>query len=239
MGNEPTGGAAGLVLNVEDFEPARYMRTRILQKAGYSVLEAASAAEALSAVNHVTPAVALIDINLPDGNGVTLCDTVKRLHPQTPVLLISAYPISDEIRQAGLAAGAYGSLGEPVAAEALLRGVSQAIAGENSLAGCAAWVVTDPVGFILDASREGAELLNGTIRGLLARNLLVFFDQDRDSWRVALTRAASGERVVLTGRLRPKERRPLAVTVQIAKADAWDRPALQWRLSRAPAKPGN
>lgn len=223
-----------VVLNVDDFAPTRFLRTRLFRKAGFSVVEAASATEALSAVSRAPVSVALIDVNLPDSNGIALCDTVKRLHPQVPVLLISAFTISDDLREAGLAAGAYSCLGEPVAPEALIGSINDALAGLTDSAPSTSWVVTDHLGFIVDASPEGAELLNGTVRGLQQRNLLVFFDRDRDAWRAAVERAANGDRVVLEGRLRPKERRPFTVGVEIVRTTSWDRPALVWRLTRAP-----
>lgn len=224
-----------VILNIEDAEPTRFLRTRLFRNAGFNVVEAATAAEALSAVSRAPVSVALIDVRLPDSNGIALCDTVKRLHPQVPVVLISAFTISDDMRQASLAAGAYGCLGEPVSPEALLNNIQNALAALGESHASPAWVVTDHLGFILDASPEGAELLNGTVRGLHERNLLIFFDKDRETWRGAVARAVSGDRVSLTGRLRPKERRPLTVGVEIVATTAWDTPALRWRLTRIEA----
>jgi hypothetical protein len=164
-----------VILNVEDAEPTRFFRTRLFRSAGFTVLEAASAA------------------------------------------------------------GAYGCLGAPVSPEALVASINNALAGVGESDPSTAWLVTDQLGFILDASPEGAELLNGTVRGLHDRNLLIFFDKDRETWRAAVARAVSGDRVSLTGRLRPKERRPLTVGVEIVATSAWDMPALRWRLTRIPA----
>src|ERR1700733_6532541 len=58
------------IVNVDDHESARYLRTRLLQRAGYWVLEASSAAMALECVRRVKPDLVLLDVNLPDGSGI-------------------------------------------------------------------------------------------------------------------------------------------------------------------------
>jgi PAS domain-containing protein len=90
-------------------------------------------------------------------------------------------------------------------------------------------------GTIVDANTAGARLLSGTPRGLLRRNLLVFFEQERDAWRQAMMRATLGERVQRSGRVRPKERRPVTVRVEITKADGDSHAALLWLFERDPA----
>jgi CheY-like chemotaxis protein len=208
------------LLNVEDFEPSRFRRTRIFRAAGYNVVEAATAREALAAAALHQLSVALIDIVLPDSNGIELCDTLKRLHPELPVLLISSMAISPQIRNAGFAAGADGYLGEPVESETLLRSVGNAMSGVAAETASDMWLVTDSRGLILETSTSAAHLLSTSQRGLRQRSLIVFFDQDRDGWRDAMTRATSGERVVRSGHLRPKERRPVRVHVEIQKTNA-------------------
>jgi CheY-like chemotaxis protein len=232
MNSTAEEGRARTLLNVEDYEPSRFLRTRVLRAAGFNVIEAASAAEALTAASHETLSVALVDVNLPDSNGIVLCDTLKRLRPGLPVLLISAISLSDEARNAGLAAGADAYLGEPLGREHLVRSVEEALERVTAREPSEAWVVTDCQGFILDASREGAAVLSGTPRGLLQRNLLIFFDQDRDAWREAMARAGEGDRVVRSGRLRPRERRPVRVRARIEAASEWGRRALLWSFER-------
>lgn len=97
----------------------------------------------------------------------------------------------------------------------------------NVQQGSDAWILTDPTGIILGVSPAGAQLLSVSVRGLQQRNLILFFERDRDTWRAALMRASLGESVALSGRLRPKDRRPVAVGVTIEPAD-WLRPALRW-----------
>lgn len=221
------------LLNVEDFEPSRFRRTRIFRAAGFNVVEAASAREALAAAARRSLSIALIDVHLPDSSGIDLCDTLKRLHPELPVLLISAAGISPEIREAGLAAGAHSYLDEPVASEALLRSVGNALTGIAAEAPSDTWLVTDCRGIILEASGPGARLLSASQRGLRQRNLIVFFEHDRDGWRDAMMRAARGERIVRSGHVRPKERRPIRVHVEIHKTNDGIAPPLLWTFRQA------
>jgi CheY-like chemotaxis protein len=218
------------LLNVEDYEPSRFLRTRLFRGAGFTVVEAASAKAALATAIHQPLSVALIDVHLPDGSGITLCETLKRLNPQLPVLLISAVSASEEIQQAGLAAGARAYLGEPVPSDLLLRSVTDALEPEGKRTESDTWITTDLQGFILDLSRDAARLLSGTARGLQHRSLLLFFDRDRDAWQDAMTRAARGDRIFRAGRIRPRERKPVPVRAEIQRTSD-DRPAaLVWNL---------
>jgi two-component system, NtrC family, response regulator GlrR len=223
----PRSGSAPILLNVEDFDDARFLRSRVFRTAGYDVVEAATAGEAFQAAAVNRPSVALIDVNLPDASGITLCDTLKRLHPDLPVLLISAVSLSSDAQTAALAAGASGYLREPVPAEMLIDSVRQAMA-RPAPSDSNPWLVTDANGVILEASTTGARLLSASPRGLQRRNLLIFFEQEREAWRDAMTRAAVGERVCRSGRVRPKERKPVMVRVEIAKAEPRSSSDLIW-----------
>ena len=81
------------VLCVEDEELQLRMRTRLLESAGYRVLEAQSAEEALDIFrsNHVDAVVMDYWLSGPGGNGTALAEQIKRLRPKTPVLMLSGF----------------------------------------------------------------------------------------------------------------------------------------------------
>ena len=83
------------------------------------------------------------------------------------------------------------------------------------------WVVTDAYGMLLEASPEAAEMLNLTTTGLRWRQLLVFFDGGREHWLQALRAAAAGLMIDREGALRPRDKRPLRVRVEITRAHDW------------------
>ncbi len=104
-----------MILNVDDHEVNRYIRTQILQKAGYRVIEAATGKEALSTWASQKPSLVLLDINLPDMHGVEVCRRIKALStPRTIVVHVSATYVDTADQAKGLFEGADGYLCEPV-----------------------------------------------------------------------------------------------------------------------------
>ena len=104
------------ILNVNDDESTRYIVTRMLQRAGYIVIEAATGRDALKQTQSEHPALVVLDVKLPDINGVEVCRLIKT-DPTTaniPVLHLSATKIGTEDRAYGLESGADGYLTQPV-----------------------------------------------------------------------------------------------------------------------------
>jgi two-component sensor histidine kinase len=114
-------GTPEIILNVDDNEPGRYATTRILSRAGFQVIEAGTGKEALRLVRSVAPPLIILDINLPDMNGIEVCRQIKT-DPQTAttmVLQVSATNIALLDRVQSLSAGADSFLVEPVEPEEL------------------------------------------------------------------------------------------------------------------------
>ncbi len=61
----------------------------ILHDAGFEVVTAATASEALDAASLRAPDVAILDLVLPDGNGVEVCRSIRQWS-QMPILVLSA-----------------------------------------------------------------------------------------------------------------------------------------------------
>jgi CheY-like chemotaxis protein len=219
-------GGSPVLLNVQPCEVTQYLRARAFRAAGYEVVNAASGADALTAVRQYTPSVALLDARLPDIDTFDLCETLKRLHPYLVVVTIAPRPNDADPEHAPLLPTADAYAHEPITIEELVALVGSTLVRTSAEAN--AWVISDDSGIILDVSTIAARLLNGTIRGLCQRNLLMFFERDRDSWRTAVVRACSGERVLQLGRIRPKERRPVHVAVEVSRWAPCERPALRW-----------
>jgi signal transduction histidine kinase len=108
-----TAVAIPTVLNVDDGDAQRYVKTRDLQSSGFAVLEARSGAEALQAVEREKPQVVLLDVQLPDINGTDVCVYIKRKWPEVMVLMTSATFTSAEDRTFGLDSGADSYLLQP------------------------------------------------------------------------------------------------------------------------------
>jgi signal transduction histidine kinase len=114
--------AESLILNVDDYVPGRYARTKLLKQAGYRVIEAGSGSETLELIKEHKPTLILLDVNLPDISGFEVCRQLRR-DPQTeslPILHISASSVLSHHQVNGLEAGADGYLVEPVEPAVLL-----------------------------------------------------------------------------------------------------------------------
>src|SRR5262245_25246458 len=72
-----TAAAEELILNVDDTEAARYAKSRILTRAGFRVIEAATGTEAIAKAKSECPALVLLDVKLPDINGMEVCRILK------------------------------------------------------------------------------------------------------------------------------------------------------------------
>jgi PAS domain S-box-containing protein len=110
------------ILNVDDNEAGRYAKTCILKRAGYHVVEAATGAAALQLVTELGPELVLLDIKLPDINGVEVCRAIKNnpASADTMILQISAVHVTAADRVKSLDSGADGYLTEPIEAEELI-----------------------------------------------------------------------------------------------------------------------
>jgi len=96
------------ILNIDDDEAARYVKSRVLTQAGYEVIEAANAVDGLAIVRNDQVHLALVDVKLPDISGLDLCRLIKT-DPKSrsiPVIQISAVFVSELDELIGLAHGA-------------------------------------------------------------------------------------------------------------------------------------
>ncbi len=107
------------ILLVEDDRKAAALLMRGLREEGFVVDHAASLAEADEAAFVTTHDLIVLDGMLPDGDGVTLCRTLRARGQQVPVLMLTARDaLSDRVD--GLNAGADDYLTKPFEFEELL-----------------------------------------------------------------------------------------------------------------------
>ena len=86
------------------------------------------APEALDAARREQPDVVLVDYHLPDGDGLSLCRSLKRLQPPPAVLVYSAFA-SGRLALAALVAGADGVLEKGASADELFDAIRNVAAG--------------------------------------------------------------------------------------------------------------
>jgi DNA-binding response OmpR family regulator len=84
------GKARRRVLIVED-EPALRLSYERHFQPRYELVFASTGAEALVKLGEQTPDVAVLDMRLPDTDGVELLRRIRETHPRLPVIITTAY----------------------------------------------------------------------------------------------------------------------------------------------------
>ena len=90
-------GDALAVLVVDDQPPFRAAAKAVLRRLDGFVLagEAASGEEAIALADELHPALVLMDINMPEMNGIEATRRIVAAHPETVVILCSTYEFAD------------------------------------------------------------------------------------------------------------------------------------------------
>jgi signal transduction histidine kinase len=110
------------ILVVDDTPDLLDLFSTLLQRAGYKVLRAATGQECLRIVREELPDLVLLDVMLPDLDGIEVCKRIKSDRDTAAVLVIhiSGMRTSADNEAEGLEAGADGYLTKPVEPRALL-----------------------------------------------------------------------------------------------------------------------
>ena len=128
------------VLVVDDHVATRTGIVHLLSSADPSlqiVGEAGSGRDAVGAWRALRPDVVLMDLKMPDGDGVEAIATIRAEDPSATVVAVSAFA-SDESVAGALRAGARGYVGKDASPAELAAAVSAASRGETVLSGVAA-----------------------------------------------------------------------------------------------------
>jgi DNA-binding response OmpR family regulator len=108
--------AGPVVLLVDDDPAIRRAVAAGLELEGFSVVPASGGRAALEAATRVSPAVILLDLNMPDLDGLEVLERLRAAGDQVPVCVLSARDEVDD-RVAGLQAGADDYVVKPFALE--------------------------------------------------------------------------------------------------------------------------
>lgn len=103
------------VLLVEDTEDNRFMMRRLLEMAGYQVVEATNGEEAVELAGSEHPQLILMDLSLPVIDGLAATRAIRKLDGlgKVPIVAVSAHDSSDFQAEA-LSAGCNGYITKPI-----------------------------------------------------------------------------------------------------------------------------
>ncbi len=92
--------------------------------------EASTAGQTLPRVSAVQPDVAVLDMRLPDGDGIDVCRDIRSAHPQVACLILTAFD-DDRASEAAVLAGAAGYVLKDIRANGLLESIRAVAAGKT------------------------------------------------------------------------------------------------------------
>lgn len=122
------------VFLLDDHEVVRQGVRALLESTGEVVVvgEAGLAAEAVARIRAVRPRVAILDVRLPDGNGVEVCREVRNDLPDVHCLMLTSYS-DDEALFEAIMAGASGYVLKQIRGNELIQAVRRVARGESLL----------------------------------------------------------------------------------------------------------
>lgn len=154
----PSGAVAVRVFLVDDHEVVlQGLRQLLVSETGFEVVgEARTAQEGLEAIVAARPDVAVIDVRLPDGNGVDVARDVRSAAPSVRCIMFTAFSAEDAFLRSVIA-GAAGYLTKDADRMTVIDSVRRAAAGESLIDAAT-----------LDGLREN-NTANSDFKGLLGR----------------------------------------------------------------------
>ena len=121
-------------LIIDDHAVVRSGIRRALESRGdIHVFEAASKAEALAQIAHVSPQLLIIDINLPDGSGLEIVSWVRTISTEMAIVVLT-FNESDDFLLSAMRAGASAYVNKSAPLTELTAAVDHALASPGSFA---------------------------------------------------------------------------------------------------------
>src|SRR5437762_9653820 len=120
------------ILIIDDERPILLTLEALLGRHGYQPETAATAAQGMRVLQNNPPAVVLLDLQLPDADGLQMLDQIKGEHPETQVIILTAHDsLSNAIES--IKRGAYHFISKPYAPEELLSLIEKALEKQSLL----------------------------------------------------------------------------------------------------------
>ncbi|AFQ45634.1 sigma-54-dependent transcriptional regulator [Desulfosporosinus meridiei] len=118
------------VLVIDDEEGVCELLRDVLENAGYEVFVTYTASEGIDALNSYNPDAILLDIKLPDGDGIKVMQRIKGINVAVPIILMTAFGTTEIAIQA-MKEGAHDYLNKPLNLDELILSVQKAVRMKN------------------------------------------------------------------------------------------------------------
>jgi len=118
--------AKSVILLVDDEDSIRFFLEKILVQEGYEVHSAKTGVEAVEMTQRYIPDLILLDLKLPDINGIEVLERVKAIFPEICVVMITAFGAIETAVQA-MKQGAYDFVTKPIILDQLLIIIKKAL----------------------------------------------------------------------------------------------------------------
>src|SRR2546428_9385644 len=120
------------ILIIDDERPILLTLEALLSRHGFETETAATAAAGLKALKNKPPSLVLLDLQLPDAEGLQMLDQIKSGQPETQVIILTAHDtLSNAIES--IKRGAFHFISKPYAPEELLSLVEKALEKQSLL----------------------------------------------------------------------------------------------------------
>jgi len=118
------------ILIVDDDQIVLDSCKRVFEAEGFEVYLVSDAIKALEVLEHTTFDLLLVDVKMPEYDGIDLMRMIKKKWPQLPIILMSGYP-THETMEAGAQNGAAQFIDKPFTPEELIKTVRMVMKHEK------------------------------------------------------------------------------------------------------------
>ncbi len=119
-----------VILLVDDQDTIRFFLEKTLRQEGYEAVTARTGAEAIEKAREVVPDLVLLDLKLPDMDGLEVLRRIKEVFPEIGVVMITAFG-DIETAVTAMKHGAYDFVSKPINLDQLLMVIRKGLASER------------------------------------------------------------------------------------------------------------
>jgi DNA-binding NtrC family response regulator len=115
------------ILVVDDEEPICDLLSDFFQKRGFQVTTAGNTEQARKISDEVPINLIILDVLLPDGDGMDLLESIKASHPNLPIIIMTGIGFDEDLLREAQTKGASGFVSKTLPVEQLLMEVNRTL----------------------------------------------------------------------------------------------------------------